>query len=152
MNWLSLHNSLEKSKREKNCFRKTFQIKGMCGKRVWIRVHSAPEILWKFLLLQSAGRKLSFLWKFSFLYTGTPGKSWNFIIELDECGRGAGYYSVRSYCTFSIGEAKTFNQKQTAEQACFFKRFSGERWQARVRSLLPLITCKTWKGNACLAV
>lgn len=57
-------------------------------------------------------------------------------------GRG-GYYSVRSYCTFSIGEAKTFNQQQTAEQACFFKRFSGERWQARVRSLLPLITCKT---------
>ena len=82
----------------------------------------------------------------SLLYTGTPGKSWNFIIELDECGRGAGgggYYSVRGYCTFSIGEAKTFNQQQTAEQACFFKRFSGERWQARVRSLLPLITCKT---------
>lgn len=26
----------------------------------------------------------------SLLYTGTPGKSWNFIIELDECGRGAG--------------------------------------------------------------
>ena len=56
---------------------------------------------------------------------------------------GGRYYSVRSYCTFSIGEAKTFNQQQTAEQACFFKRFSGERWQARVRSLLPLITCKT---------
>ena len=58
-------------------------------------------------------------------------------------GGGGGYYSVRGNCTFSIGEAKTFNQQQTAEQACFFKRFSGERWQARVRSLLPLITCKT---------
>ena len=61
---------------------------------------------------------------------------------MNVAGRG-GYYSVRSYSTFSIGEAKTFNQQQTAEQACFFKRFSGERWQARVRSLLPLITCKT---------
>ena len=61
---------------------------------------------------------------------------------MNVAGRG-GYYSVRSYCTFSIGEAKTFNQQQTEKQACFFKRFSGERWQARVRSLLPLITCKT---------
>ena len=62
---------------------------------------------------------------------------------MNVAGGGGGYYSVRGYCTFSIGEAKTFNQQQTAEQACFFKPFSGERWQARVRSLLPLITCKT---------
>lgn len=36
----------------------------------------------------------------SLLYTGTPGKSWNFIIELDECGRAGGLLQCKKLLHF----------------------------------------------------